>query len=518
MTGAETAGRPPTETALITPPRSPSMRDPLARRATATPDRIARIDPDGTELSYTELEDRVATLAGQLARRGVTADDHLGILLDGRPVYVSLVHAAIRLGCRLVPLNPTLDVRALARQVDRADVGPVVCGADTVDVAAELGRDRLLVVDAVDATDAAEPLSTAEPTPVDPPSWRFDDPALLLFTSGTTGNPKAVTLTVGNLVASAAASATRLGVLPADRWLSPLPPYHMGGLAPIYRSVLYGTAVIVPETTGPTTLADLAHRHDVTGLSLVPTLLDRLLGTADGLPASLRFVLLGGGRIPPGLVDRALSRSVPVHPTYGLTETASQVATATPSEARDESDTVGRPLVVTTVTIVDEAGDPVAPGTTGEIVVDGPTVTPGYFGDPTATEAAFGPHGFHTGDRGSLDASGRLTVVGRRDDRIVTGGENVDPRAVADVIRSLAGVAEVAVVGLADPEWGERVAALVVPESGTALSVDQVDRHCTDRLAGHERPKTVVIADSLPRTPSGTVDRDRVRERLQTGE
>lgn len=488
------------------------MRDPTARRAMATPDRAAVIHPDGQVVTYADLDDEVTVMAGHLAGHGVAAGDHLGVLLHGRPAYVTLVHAAFRMGCQLVPLNPQLEARAVARQAARADVETVICGADTVELASALDVDRMLAVDAVGAFPELE---GSERTPVDPVSWEWHDPALLQFTSGTTGDPKAVTLTTGNLVSSAAASATRLGVLPGDRWLSPLPPYHLGGLAPIYRSALYGTAVVVPGTTDPEPLADRAHSHAVSGVSLVPTLLDRLLETEAGLPDSLRFVLLGGGRIPPSLVARALERDVPVHPTYGLTETASQVATATPAEAASDPGTVGKPLVVTDVTIVDDAGDPVDPGEVGEVVVSGPTVTPGYYADPEANERAFGPHGFHTGDRGAIDTDGRLTVGGRRDDRIVSGGENVDPQAVAAVIRSIPAVEAVAVVGLEDPEWGERVAALVVPDPGADLDAADVEAHCRDHLAAPEWPKTIAFTNQLPRTASGTVDRDRVRSRLR---
>ena len=246
--------------------------------------------------------------------------------------------------------------------------------------------------------------------------------------------------------------------------------------------------------------------HGVTGVSLVPTMLSRLLDAGWEPHDALRFVLLGGGPASEGLVERCRERGVPVCPTYGMTETASQIATARPETAFEHRGTVGQPLVFTDVTVVAD-GEPCDPGERGEIVVDGPTVTPGYLnGDGDS----FGDFGFQTGDLGYRDADGRLWVEGRVDDRIVTGGENVAASTVVDAIRAVRGVEDAAVVGLPDEEWGQRVAALVVGDA----TPDAVRSHCADALAAYEVPKTVRIADALPRTPSGTVDREAVRSRL----
>jgi O-succinylbenzoic acid--CoA ligase len=196
-----------------------------------------------------------------------------------------------------------------------------------------------------------------------------------------------------------------------------------------------------------------------------------------------------------------------------MTETASQIATATPAQAFAHEGTVGQPLVVTDVSVLDETGAPCAPGERGELVVDGPTVTPGYL-DDVRTSAAFGDRGLHTGDVGYRDEAGRLWVLNRRDDRIVTGGENVDPGEVVAVLRAHPRVESAAVVGVPDDEWGERVAALVVPSGDTEPTGDEIEAHCRERLAGFKVPRTIAFAAELPRTVSGTVDRDAVRERL----
>jgi O-succinylbenzoic acid--CoA ligase len=581
------------------------MRDLLADRVVATPDATALVRAaDGATRTYAELDAAVDDVAGRLAALGLAPGDALGVCLPTTPAAAECVHAAMRLGVVIVPLGPRLTPGELAGNATRGDVAALVCDASTESqVRAAAGELDLPVArvggrSAADGSDDGTPgagdrddgdsgiteaveadesdegevgdrgdrrsrtvtaFSSVEPAAFDPYDWVKDESHLRLFTSGTTGTPKVVRITPRMVVASAIASAFRLGVTPGDRWYDPLSIHHTGGIAPLYRATLYGTAVVLRDGfDAATLLADLA-AYDVTGVSLVPTMLRRVLDATDdppeagdgtddqratgpatgegstggavGLPDSLRTVLLGGAPASESLLRDCRERGVPVHPTYGTTETASQVATARPAEALDPAHfgTVGRPLLWTRVTVVDD-GEPVPPGEPGELVVNGPTVTPGYYGDEAATAESFGEYGFHTGDVGRLD-DGRLTVLGRLDDRILTGGENVDPGEVADVLRSHPGVREAAVVGLPDEEWGERVAALVVPavgsddESGerdgepssrspSRPTIGELEAHCRERLAGYKRPRVWAFADELPRTTSGTVEREAVRRLL----
>jgi O-succinylbenzoic acid--CoA ligase len=480
-------------------------------RTAATPDATALVDADSDRRwTFDALDAAVERTAAHLAARGVGPGDRVAVLMETRPAFVRLAFAVQRLGATLVPLNARLAPPELARQRDVVDPALLVCEADTAADAREAAGDvPLASVDGEDADDLSARRAT-----VSPERWSLDDPLALLFTSGTTGSPKAVTVTHRMVLASAAASAARLGVLPDDRWLCPLSLYHTGGLSIALRSVLYGTTAVVQRGFDAGRARDALDRYDCTAVSLVPTMLRRLLD--DGpLSPSLRFVLLGGAPATDDLLDRCADRDVPVCPTYGMTETASQIATARPDEARAHRGTVGRPLFGTRVTVVDDDCDPVPDGETGEFVVAGPTVTPGYVGAPDATAEATCDHGFRTGDVGYRDDAGRLWVLNRRSDRIVTGGENVDPGAVAAVLREHSAVRDAAVVGVADPEWGERVGALVVREPGCALDADGLREHCEGRLAGFERPRTVAFVADLPRTASGTVDRAAARERLR---
>lgn len=319
----------------------------------------------------------------------------------------------------------------------------------------------------------------ADPGPPAPAGVRHDLDAVAvgLQTSGTTSRPKPVDLTFGNLLWSALGSAALLGVAPAERWLCALPLSHVGGLSILVRSAVYATAAaVLPRWDTEQVAAELAAGR-ATLVSLVPTTLARLIDDA-GLTAApgLRWALLGGAPIAPALLDRS---PVSIAPTYGLTEAASQVTT------------FGVPLFCTRVELEPD----------GEVVVSGPTVAP-----------ASGPV-LRTGDLGAWDDDGRLRIVGRKADTIVTGGENVAPAEVEALLEEHPAVAEAAVFGRPDPEWGEAVIASVVLREGVSASVRELQRHCAERTAAFRVPKDVQFVEVLPRTASGKIRRNALQAR-----
>ncbi|MHB9286299.1 class I adenylate-forming enzyme family protein [Halobacteriales archaeon Cl-PHB] len=493
-------------------------RDLLAHRVDVTPDATAVVDADHQrQFSYAaldELVDGVAARLGSLTDAAALSDPsataRVGTLLSPRLAFLATLHATWRRGNTLVPLSPDRPAGDLQAQVERTDLDLLVCESDSESIAREVADCPVATVDRPSATSVSSLLGSEDTSGDVPETASLDraSEALVLFTSGTTGRPRGVRLTHGNLVASAMASALRLGLDPDERWLSPLPIHHMGGLAPMARSALYGTTAVLQGGFDPDRTAETMRQHRVTGVSLVPTQLRRLLDAGWSPPSHLRFVLLGGAPADAALIERCQAAEVPVCPTYGTTETASQIATAEPETAFAHPETVGQPLLFTDVTIQSNDGE-AGVGETGEVVVDGPTVTPGYLdGDGDA----FGPSGLHTGDLGYRDEDGRLYVVGRQDDAIQTGGELVQPTAVADALRSHEAVDDAAVVGVPDEEWGERVVALVVAAPDRSVAGDDLRDHCRGQLAAQEVPKEIRVADDVPRTASGTVDRDAVRD------
>ncbi|HEY9448148.1 MAG TPA: o-succinylbenzoate--CoA ligase, partial [Gemmatimonadaceae bacterium] len=342
-----------------------------------------------------------------------------------------------------------------------------------------------------------------------------DDPLAILYTSGTTGAPKGAVLTWSNFWWSAMGSALNLGIQENDRWLAPLPLFHVGGLSVLTRSAMYGTAAVLHDGFDVERVSAALDDERITLVSLVPTMLHRLLEVRGDRPspASLRCVLLGGGPAPRALLERCAALGVPVSQTYGLTECCSQVATLAPRDALRKLGSAGRPLYPNELRVVDDAGGDPLPGEGGEILVRGPIVTAGYWNRPDATERAFMDGWFRTGDFGTLDHEGYLYVLDRRDDLIVTGGENVYPAEVEGVLLAHPCVAEAAVIGESDAEWGQRVVAVVrLAEGADPEAADQLQAHCRASLAAYKVPREVRVSEvPLPRTASGKVRRHSLR-------
>jgi O-succinylbenzoic acid--CoA ligase len=420
---------------------------PLAANARRRPDRDALV-VDGERLSWTELSRRAVPAAGGLAERGVRAGDRVAVLLPAGVDFAVTLHACLLLGAAVLPVD--LRLAPAERDARVAAAGHVVDGPP------EPPADNWVV-------------SGEEPSD--------DTVVLAVHTSGTTSAPKLVELTWGNVTANAVGSALALGFDRRERWLCPLPLTHVGGLMVLLRSLVYGTAAhVLPAPFDAERATDALMEDGITLASLVPTMLARMLDAGLSRPPSLRAVLLGGAPADPALLARAAAAGVPVAQTYGLTEACSQVTTSEPGQP----ETAGWPLHGVGVEIADD----------GEIVVSGPTVAGG------------GP--LHTGDLGRLDERGRLIVIGRKADTIVTGGENVAPAEVEAVLLAHPAVAEAGVFGRPDPEWGEAVTARVVLRAGASATPEELRAFCAERLAGFKVPKAIEpSAEPLPRTASG---------------
>ncbi|MEL6182608.1 MAG: AMP-binding protein [Myxococcota bacterium] len=312
---------------------------------------------------------------------------------------------------------------------------------------------------------------------------------------------------------SATGSAIQLGHLPSDRWLAVLPLCHVAGLSIVMRCALLGTTVVVHPAFDAPRVAEAIRDGACTLVSLVPTMLRRLLEEPlEPRAGRFRTVLLGGGFIAPELLASCRERGLPVAPTYGMTEASSQIATAPPGTAVADA---GFPLVWTQVE-VRSGVEVVEPGADGELWVRGPTVTPGTLDAAGTLEPRRGAW-LATGDFVRETDLGRLQVVDRRTDRIVSGGENVHPSEVEAVLEAHAHVARACVVGLPDPEWGHRVVAAVTLADGSGLpelTSRLLVEHCRAQLAPYKVPKTVVVFEDLPRSALGKLNRREVRARL----
>jgi o-succinylbenzoate---CoA ligase len=412
-------------------------------------DVAAREQPDAPAvngITYEELDAQATAWARALAADGIQSGDRVATTLGGVD-FARLLHALPKLGAVIVPVNTRLT--QAEQEAVLADAEPARIVDAPLAVAA--GSDPAL-------RDHAAP----------------DEPFAVVYTSGSTGHPKAVELTYGNFQASALANAENLGVDPDDRWLCCMPLFHVGGLSILTRSAINQTEAVIHERFDPEKVLHALEAEGITLISLVSTQLRRLLDAGLEAPPDLRAALIGGGPVPSDLLKRAEQVGVPVIPTYGLTETCSQVWT-------------GAPL----------PGAEIATGPGGELLIRGPMVAP----------KALAEDGWlHTGDRGTIDEDGILTVHGRIADTIATGGENVAAAEVEEALISHPLVEDVAVVGRPDPEWGEAVTAFVV---GSA-DPDDLRAHARERLASYKVPKQIRQVDAIPRNPAGKVQRGRL--------
>ena len=433
---------------------------PLALRAGTHPDQTA-VEAAGVRTSYAELERLAATSARRLARLGVGAGDRVASMLAPGLELAVLLHALPKLGAALVPIDQRLRGAERRWMVEDSSARLVL---EEPPGGEEAG------VDLRHAADPSEALT-------------------VLYSSGTTARPHAVVLTHANHEASALASAWNLGVAPDDRWLCALPLFHVGGLAILLRSAIYATTAVIHERFEVDRVAEALVRGEVTLVSLVPTMLRRLAGSGLEAAPALRAALLGGAPVPRDLLEWAAARAIPVLQTYGMTETASQIATLSAAEALERAGSAGRALPGVELRI----------GAAGEILVRGPMVSDGAL-------AADG--WLHSGDRGRLEPDGFLVVEGRLKETIVSGGENVAPAEVEQALLAHPAVVDAAVVGSPDSDRGEIVLAYVVLAG--AVGEEELLDHCRARVAAFKVPRAVRVVSELPRGPSGKLQRGRL--------
>ena len=467
---------------------------------TRAPDATALVCGD-TVLSRSILAAHADAMAAWLAARGIGAGDVVAAHWPNGPEFAALLHALDRRDAILLPLHRRQTETELARVLRDAAPRILLHAADTTALSA--ARAARVPACALPSPDTSAPPSSPRLGPA--------VPALLLYTSGTTGNPKGAVLTHAGLRAAVEASARHLGARPDDRWLACLPFFHVGGLSILLRAAHQAVPCEVHEGFDAERISRALDGGGLTHISLVPTLLARLL-EARGVrpaPAALRIVLLGGATAPLPLIERAAKLGWPVATTYGLTEAASQVATRLPGEPHDAGAT---PLPGIALRVVDDAGNTAPPESPGEILVRGKAVMAGYWRRPEETARTLAGGWLHTGDIGTLDTRGRLRVFDRRTDLLVSGGENVYPAQIEAVLLEHPDVAEAGVAGIPDREYGSRPVAWVVPRSTQTLDPRGLARFCRDRLAGYEVPARFHLMTALPRTASGKLQRQRLVE------
>ncbi|MHC4469585.1 MAG: long-chain-fatty-acid--CoA ligase [Planctomycetota bacterium] len=501
----------------------------LLQARAAHPGKTGVVEGD-LRLTYAEVAERAESLAGFLSERGIGPGDRVAVVEENTHAFLEAYFAAAALGAVLVPLNHRLSHREigfiledsgarwlLATERCRARVERA--GRNLVEGVLWLGEEY---EDALGS--AREPFT---PAPVE-----ADQPAHLYYTSGTTGRPKGVVLTHGNVCVHSANAVEELEITEADVWGHFAPMFHLADAwATFAITSVGGTHVMVPRF-GPDAVLDAVERERVTVSNLIPSMLNLLLKhprTAAADLSSFRVVLSGGAPIAPELVRRTMRVfGCDYIQTYGMTETSPYLTLSILDDRQRELPAedrfalkakTGRPMKGVRLEVVDDEGRPV-PGddrTVGEIRVRGETVTPGYWNRPEETAAAFADGWLMTGDLAVVDGEGFVNIVDRKKDMIITGGENVYSTEVENVLYEHPEVLEAAVFGVPDEEWGEAVAAAVALRGGRETSAEEITLFCRDRMAGFKVPKHLVLLPDLPKTGTGKISKRALRERYQCG-
>jgi len=504
----------------------------IAFHADRTPDKLAMIDQGtGRRFTYGEFNDRAARLAGYLRDEwGVQAGDRLAILGKNSTDYFEFQFACIKLGVLMLPLNWRLAEPELLFILNDAEPVGLVYDAEFADRIPGLTQSPLRHFLRLDFGEAPvddypayeEAVAATETRVVMNPQTTHDTPLMIMYTAGTTGHPKGVLITHGMMLWNAINISTPSGLNHDSVFYCILPTFHIGGLNLYANPILHlgGTNIIARQFDPGLTLQTLSDpEQGVTHFFGVPSIYLFLSQHEDFDRTNLDHIHswgCGGAPMPVSVLEQYAKRGIIIQLGFGMTETSPTVFLIDKRRALKKPMSVGKPLMHTRVRVVDDQLRDVAPGVLGEVVISGPNITPGYWKRPDANESSFSfdEHGnrwLHSGDAGTVDEEGCIYVVDRYKDMYISGGENVYPAEVEQVIYQLPEVAEAAVIGVPDERWGESGMAIVVVKPGCTLVPETIIEHCKTNLAKFKVPKAVEFIDSLPRNAAGKVLKRELR-------
>jgi len=498
----------------------------IKRHAERTPDKLAIVDDySGRQLTYAELNRRANRLASFLQNQlGLDRGDRLSILAQNSSDYYEVLFACSKAGIILNTLNWRLAEPELAYILGDCQPRALIYESEFSGMVnalrAQIGAEFYITFD-TPALDGdwlyEEALLKGDPAGVVSPRLSYDDTWAILYTSGTTGRPKGAQVTYGNFFYNAVGMGLAIDLSSRDTNINVLPAFHAGGLG-LYAGPTFhaGGTVIVMRAFDPTRLLQLIEQWQVTVLLLVPAIylvLAQQPDLDDYDLSSVRSWGSGGSALPPALVQEFAGKGIIIQQGFGMTETGPTVFIITREEALRKAGSVGKPVLHTDVRIVDKKGKVVGPGEVGELCIRGGNVTTGYWNRPEATAEALVDGWLHSGDAAMVDEEGFYYIVDRWKDMFISGGENVYPAEVENVIYQMPEVAEVAVIGVPHPRWQEVGRALVVLKEGAKLTETEVIEYCQEKLARFKIPKSVLFVENLPRTAAGKVLKRELRQR-----
>lgn len=475
----------------------------LMKRAALSPDRIA-LEMEGRRVTFSELYSNSLNFGGKLVELGVKRGDRVSIFMANSMELVELLFALKNIGAITVLHNLRLTSKELSYQVEDAASRFVLVDDEKELVLKEskefMGTQKIVPFSKIVQLKGSE-LPLVE-------EFSLEETDTIMYTSGTTGFPKGVKQTYGNHFWSATGSALNMGLHEEDCWLLAVPIFHISGLSILMRSVIYGMRVIIHRRFEAEAVhLDLMERH-VSIVSVVTTMLSGLLEQlgSKSYPASFRCMLVGGGPVPKSILEECRRKSIPVYQTYGMTETCSQIVTLSPDFSMSKVGSAGKPLFPCQLKIMLD-GMEVGPMETGEIVVKGPNVTIGYYNRDESTSEAIKDGWLYTGDLGYVDEDGFLFVVDRRSDLIISGGENIYPAEIEEILVSHPSIKDAGVTGMPHDRWGQVPVAFVVSDREGKQLEEELIFYVRQGLAGYKVPNQIYVVERLPRNASNKLMR-----------
>ena len=485
----------------------------LTERAKISARKEAIVDvATGVRYDFRQLNQRSNQVANALLGLGLVPGDRVACLMSNQPRYVESYFACAKAGYVFVALNWRLTVPELSYQLLDSGAAAVLYGADQLPLVeplmAQFPQVRWLAADHGEFDAAVTAAPVAEP----PIGATGEDPLYMMYTSGTTGRPKGALLSHRANISYLASMLVTSDLDIDERQIVVAPMFHIAGLGMTMVAIYRGMTTVIVKNFDPGLLWDIVDQERITGFLGVPSMLAFMYQhpkRASAVRPSLRWVVCGAAPVPVSLIEAWHAMGVQVRQVYGATETHGGICLLTSEHAATKVGSTGLPYYGIDVRVVDLAGNPVPPGMPGEVITRGPHLFSGYWNLPEATRDSLRDGWFHTGDIAEVDEDGFVYIKDRSKDMIISGGENVYPAEVENVLSSHPGVSEVGVIGQASAKWGESACAVVVRGDGwkgdDALLLDELRALAQSRLAKFKQPKTYVFVDALPRNPSGKI-------------
>jgi len=497
----------------------------LEKKAALHPTDIAVVDADTWEqYSYLELVRRSCRLAHALKERGINKGDRICCLTKNSVEYIDIFMAAARLGAMLCPINYRLAVFDMKKIIEDSAPKALIFDAEFTEAAKAIleefpgintvfffGEGELPWASRLEAETGKYPDSGP------PISGDSETPLLMLYTAGSTGRPKGVPLKQTNLFFSAVNWIIELGIHKKDYTLSVLPLFHIGGhILWTLPHLMIGAKILLLRRVEPEKTLQLIDREKITNTYLIPAMAKMIIalpGWKDHDLGSIRFIGSGGEAVSDRITSAFGEIGIPILNSYGLTETSDGTTTIRPYDAPGKSaNCIGKPLPFVDIRVVNPEGKEVGPGEEGEIIHRGPSVVEAYWQRPEETAKAFRDGWFHTGDIATRDENGYVYFLGRKDDMIVTGGENVYPAEVEEAILRHPKIADAAVLGVPDEKWGQAIKAIISTKAGEGMNTEEITSYLEAKLSSFKRPRIFKFVDQLPKIGSGKLDRALIKK------